>query len=163
MDAGKFDALPFDRLAERRRRGIEPYDVDVEEGRGFVDEGEKLVPGDRVGAGRFDGEVDVGAFAVVAAGAGAEEDDAPDGGVPGEAFGEPVGDGAGAGVHGRECSGGSRGGAVQRMVKEPAAMVTNPMETSLVAFTVMLYVPVTGSPKVRKSPGQANSREWPSQ
>ena len=69
MDAGKFDALPFDRLAERRRRGIEPYDVDVEEGGGFVDEGEKLVPGDRVGAGGVDGEVDVGAFAVVAAGA----------------------------------------------------------------------------------------------
>ena len=124
MDAGKFDALPFDRLAERRRCGIKANDIKLEEGWGFVDEGEKLVPGDRVGAGRFDGEVDVGAFAVVAAGAGAEKDDAPDGGVPGEAFDEPVGDGAGAGVHGRECSGGSRGGAVQRMVKEPAATVT---------------------------------------
>jgi hypothetical protein len=138
MDAGKFDALPFDRLAERRRRGIEPYDVDVEEGGGFVDEGEKLVPGDRVGAGGVDGEVDVGAFAVVAAGAGAEEDDAPDGGVPGEAFGEPVGDGAGAGVHGRECSGGSCGGAVQRMVKEPAATVTPAGCASFEASTVML-------------------------
>ena len=138
MDAGKFDALPFDGLAERRRCGIKAKDIKLEEGWGFVDEGEKLVPGDRVGAGRFDGEVDVGAFAVVAAGAGTEKDDAPDGGVPGEAFGEPVGDGAGAGVHVRECSGGSRGGAVQRMVKEPAATVTPARLCRFEASTVMV-------------------------
>ncbi len=96
----EFDALPFDGGTERLRRVVEADDVELEEGRGFVEGGDDIVPGDRVGAWRFDGEVDVGALAGIAAGAGAEEDDAADVGVAAEAGDDPVGDGAGARVHG---------------------------------------------------------------
>lgn len=120
----EFDTLPFDGGAERLRRFLEADDIKAEEGRRFVERGEDVIPGRRVGAGRFDGEVDVGALPGIAAGAGAEEDDAADMGVGGQAGDDPVGDGAGSRVHGASVADAAAASGAQRMVKEPAAIVT---------------------------------------